>query len=70
MERQSYLLEETEVERLHEILAEDLTRMDRSLVKPQISPFDLCPQLVIVDDFHVVAMAIVPNKTDSPLIVD
>ena len=25
---------------------------------------------MIVDDFHVVAMAITPNKTDSPLIVD
>jgi len=26
--------------------------------------------LVIIDDFYFVAMAIMPNKTDSPLIVD
>jgi len=26
--------------------------------------------LVIVDDFHVVAMAIAPDKADAPLIID
>jgi hypothetical protein len=25
---------------------------------------------MIVDDFHIVAMAIAPSETDSPLIVD
>jgi hypothetical protein len=25
---------------------------------------------VIVDDFHIVAMAVTPDKTDSPLIID
>jgi DNA-binding response OmpR family regulator len=28
------------------------------------------PFLMIIDDFHIVAMAITPNKTDSPLIID
>jgi hypothetical protein len=28
------------------------------------------PPLVIVDDFDIVAMALTPDKTDSPLIID
>jgi hypothetical protein len=26
--------------------------------------------LMIIDDFHIVAMALTPDKTDSPLIID
>jgi hypothetical protein len=25
---------------------------------------------MIIDDFHIVAMAVTPNKTDSPLVID
>jgi hypothetical protein len=25
---------------------------------------------MVIDDFHVVAMAVIPNKTDSPLFID
>ena len=37
---------------------------------PACSSLFYCPLLVIIDDFHIIAMAITPNKTDSPLIID
>ena len=37
---------------------------------PACSSFFTAPLLVIIDDFHTIAMAITPNRTDSPLLID
>ena len=36
----------------------------------RLSHFFAAPFLVIINDFHVVAVAVTPDKTDSPLLVD
>jgi len=35
-----------------------------------VNHLNCAEELVVIDDFHFVTMAITPNKTDSPLIVD
>jgi hypothetical protein len=58
-----------QMERLHEILTQDFTRVDR---RKQHFRFAHNPfaSLVIIDNFYIVTMTVAPNETDSPLIVD
>ena len=57
-------------QRLHEVFEENLSGMNRRKQLCSFSRGDSSHLLVIVNDFHVVTMAIPPYKTDSPLVVN
>jgi hypothetical protein len=59
-----------QAERFHKVLTEDFTRMHRRHQPFGLAHIYLFLPLVIVNDFHIVAMAFPPDKTDSPLIID
>jgi hypothetical protein len=59
-----------QLQRLHEVLEENLSGMNRRKHLCSFSHGDSSHLLVIVHDFHVVTMAIPPYKTDSPLVVN
>src|SRR6266446_1848278 len=63
-------LVDCQAEWLHKVLTEDFTRMHRRHSLFRLAHIYLFFSLVIVDDFHIVAMALTPDKTDSPLIID
>jgi hypothetical protein len=59
-----------QAERFHEILTADFTRMNRRHQPFRLAHIYLFFPLVIVDDFHIVAMALMQYETDSPLSID